>query len=126
MPTSLLASPQPTDTPRAFRSGWALVDTGLQYSCVQQSVVDDLDLAPLDELSAVNDVFGFHGDGRRYLAEIVFEPGKTATLQLVAVDMPNVDAIAVVGRDLLCTGRFSYDGATQTFTFAFDPDAQLR
>ena len=97
-----------------------LVDTGAEITAIQRSLAEWMGIPILRFLDARSSVLG---DGSRevavYRIQMTFgsieapDPPKWQTLDVIGVNVISPGASILIGRDLLATCRFTYDGRKQ-------------
>jgi hypothetical protein len=102
--------------PRPF-SVPGLVDTGAQVTAIQRSLAERMGIPAFSLLEARSSVLG---DKARvvdvYRIQMTFgaleapDPPKWRTIDAVGVSIVSPGATVLIGRDLLATCRFTYDG----------------
>jgi hypothetical protein len=121
----LAQSDAPIPSPAA---GWALVDTGAGTTCVDARVISRLGVSPIDVI-AVGTAGGVQQQGV-YPAALRFPGMEGMRIEFSAVlgvDLsgqvtPSAEPlICLVGRDLLRSGLFMYNGMTGAWTLARHP-----
>lgn len=101
----------------------ALIDTGARASCIDSALAERLNLPiigpPIHGIAASGP---FQADpvlGHIHLPELeTLAYGQFLTLPLVEHDQP---CHALIGRDFLRRGRFTYDGVAGIWSMEFDP-----
>jgi hypothetical protein len=111
--------PQPSSVP-------GLVDTGAELSAIQRSLVDWMGIPFFRFLDARSSVLG---DESRvapvYRILMTFgpvespDPPKWRTIEAVGVNVVSPRATVLIGRDLLATCRFTYDGRKQRLMLSY-------
>ena len=98
--------------------GWGLVDTGATSTCISPRVVAALGLKPVGTVQCG----GVAGAAEHRLFRVSFEfEGSQPTIrvrnaEVVEADIGNQGLDMLIGRDILASAHFSYDGPTGTWT----------
>jgi hypothetical protein len=103
-----------------------LVDTGAELSAIQQSLVDWTGISSFRFVEARSSVLG---DESRlapvYRIQMTFgpieapDPPRWRTIEAVGVNIVSPGASVLIGRDLLATCRFTYDGRKQRLMLSY-------
>lgn len=112
------AIPQP-------KSGWALIDTGATKSCVDDKVLIQLGVNPIDRTT-------IHGSGGKHEVNVFpahmrfptmpgfeLEFSSAIGVNIQAQQVNNQPIIALLGRDILSRCLFVYNGTLGIFTISF-------
>jgi predicted aspartyl protease len=97
--------------------GWGLVDTGATSTCISTRIVADLGLKPVGTVQCGG--VGGAAEHRLFRVSVEFE-GSQPTIrvpnaEVIEADIGNQGLDLLVGRDILASSRFSYDGPTGTW-----------
>ena len=120
---SLIEAGRPLPSPFSVP---ALVDTGAEVTAIGHSIVEWMGIPSVGFMKASSSVLG---DEARlvpiYPIRITFgaiggsEPPKWRTITAVGVSIVSPGASVLVGRDLLATCRFTYDGRKRRFMMSY-------
>jgi hypothetical protein len=111
------------DAPPEPVKGKALIDTGASISAIDRNVAERLGLQPINRvpIRACGDAAPFWAP--TYLVLFTFAARDLEDRTVAVVGLPlsrkQGDEVALIGRDLLRTARFSYDGPAGGFSLDF-------
>ncbi len=103
-----------------------LVDTGAKVTAIRRSVIAWMGIPSVGFMEATSSMLG--GEVRSvpiYRVRMTFGPlanavvPKWRTIDAVGVDVVSPGASVLIGRDLLATCRFTYDGRKQRFMMSY-------
>lgn len=111
--------------PRPF-SVSALVDNGAEITAIQKSLAEWMGIPILRFLDARSSVLGEESrEVAVYRIQMTFgpieapDPPKSRTLDVIGVNAISPGANVLIGRDLLATCRFTYDGRKQRLMLSY-------
>jgi hypothetical protein len=103
-----------------------LVDTGAERTAIEQSLLDWMGLPIYGLIEVTSSVLGREvREANSYRAQMAFgspeASGRTkwCTLYAVGVDIVSPGVKVLIGRDLLATCRFTYDGRKRRFMMSY-------
>ncbi len=103
-----------------------LVDTGAEVTAIQHSLVEWMGISTLHFVEARSSVLGF--DSRVapvHQVQMTFgslgasDPPKWRTINALGVSVVSPGATVLIGRDLLATCRFTYDGRKRRLMISY-------
>ena len=104
-----------TDSPKAM-DGFALIDTGASYTCIDQAAADRINLAVVDQATIASASHAAHRvpvfAGEIEIAGL----GKIRVLRAMGATLECQGLIALIGRDALADTIFVYNGSDGSFS----------
>jgi hypothetical protein len=103
-----------------------LVDTGAKQTAIQRSIATWMGIPTISLLRLTSSVLGAEErEAPAYQVRMTFgpleapDPPKWRTLLVAGVDVVSPGASVLIGRDLLATCRFTYDGRKQRLMISY-------
>ena len=106
-----------TDSPKVM-DGFALIDTGASYTCIDQAAADRINLAVVDQAMIASASHAAHRvpvfAGEIEIASL----GKIRVLRAMGATLECQGLIALIGRDALADTIFVYNGSDGSFSIS--------
>jgi hypothetical protein len=104
----------------------ALLDTGAEMTAIHRSIADWMGSAVQDSIKLRSTVLGeAESEAPAYVIRTTFvslespDPPKWRTILVVGVNIVSPGASVLIGRDLLATCRFTYDGRKRRLMMSY-------